>query len=185
MEMEKIKEMSKMASQVMEDIAKRSQSETVDLVIDHELIGVTPEQIDWWWGNIKDTERYKLWHPEDHVSFEWEKTPKKGQFGAIHRVIETIKVPTMLRIRWEDPSLHPIKAIYDHMITGSILDSKDNPISWILHEYEAIENGTRLRTTFRLPAKVPKWFIHALHKHNIEEIGEFTKFLPELYEKNK
>lgn len=185
MDMEKIEEMSRKSFQVMEEIAKASQSETVDLVIDHELKNVTPEMIDWWWGNIKNTERYKLWHPEDHVSFEWEKLPEKGKIGAIHRVIETIKVPTLLRIRWEDPNLHPIKASYDHVIAGSILDSKDNPLSWIIHEYEAMENGTRLRTTFRLPAKVPKWFIIALRKHNIEEIGEFSRFLPELYENNK
>ena len=185
MDMEKIVEMSKKSYQIMEELAKASGSKTVDLVIDHELENVSPYMIDWWWGNIKDTERYKLWHPVDHILFEWEKAPEEGQFGAIHRVIETIKVPTMLRIRWEDPNSHPIKATYDHVIAASILDSNDNPLSWIIHEYEEMENGTRLRTTFRLPGRVPKWFIKALHQHNIEEIGEFPEFLPELYAKNK
>ncbi len=58
-------------------------------------------------------------------------------------------------------------------------------MTWLLHEYDPIEKGTKLRTTFRLPAKTPKPFIEALHKHNIEEIGEFTNFLPALYEENK
>ncbi len=184
-ELEKIEEMSKMAFQVMEEIARRSQSETIDLVVDHELIGVTPEQIDWWWDNINNTERYKLWHSDDHVSFEWEITPENGHVGTTQRVIEIVKIPTMLRIRWEDPETHPIKAIYSHTLAASILDSKNEPLSWILHEYESIENGTRLRTTFRLPAKVPKWFISALRTHNIEEIGEFPKFLPSLYEEKR
>ena len=58
-------------------------------------------------------------------------------------------------------------------------------MTWMLHEYEKIENGTKLRTTFRLPAKIPKPFIEALRKHNIEEIREFENFLPELYDENK
>ncbi|MFX1276041.1 MAG: phloretin hydrolase, partial [Promethearchaeota archaeon] len=107
------------------------------------------------------------------------------QFGAIQRVIETVKVPTMLRIRWEDPNSQPIKISYDHMICGSVINSNNKPISWILHEYEPIGDGTHLRTTFRLPGKVPRWFIKALRQHNIEEIGEFQNFLPKLYEENK
>ena len=177
--------MSRLSSRVMEDIARMSKSETVDLIVDHELQGVSPEMIDWWWDHINNTERYKLWHPKDHISFKWEKSPKNGHFGAIQCVIETVKVPTMLRIRWEDPISIPIKANYSHILAGSVLDSNDNPISWILHEYESTENGTRLRTIFRLPAKTPRWFIKALRKHNIEEIGQFTNFLPTLFEENK
>jgi hypothetical protein len=66
-----------------------------------------------------------------------------------------------------------------------MLDRNNNPASWVLHEYKSIENGTMLRTTFRLPSKVPKQFIEALRKHNKEEIGEFINFLPRLYEENK
>ena len=184
-ESEKIVEMSKKSFEVMEEIARMSKSETIDLIVDHELKGVNPEMIDWWWGHIDNTERYKLWHPKDHISFKWEKPPEEGHFGAIHCVIETVKVPTMLRIRWEDPSSIPIKVSYSHAAAGSVLDSNDKPLTWILHEYDSIDDGIRLRTTFRLPAKSPRWFLKALRKHNIEEIGEFTNFLPSLYEENK
>ena len=184
-EKEKIEEMSRESFQVMEEIARASKSETVDLIVNHELKGVTPEMIDWWWDHINNTERYKLWHPNDHISFKWEKSPENGHVGAIQCVIETVKVPTMLRIRWEELSSIPIKATYSHVLAGSVLDSNDKPLSWILHEYESIDDGTRLRTTFRLPAKVPRWFIKALRKHNIEEISQFTNFLQKLYEENK
>ena len=184
-DLEKIEAMSKESFRQMEQIARESNSETIDLVVDHELKGVTPEMIDWWWDNINNSERYKLWHPDDHISFKWERSPENGHVGAIQSVIEIVKVPTLLRIRWEAPNSIPIKATYNHVLAGSVLDSNDNPLSWILHEYESIENGTRLRTTFRLPAKVPKWFIRALRKHNIGEIGEFPNFLPALYEENK
>ncbi len=173
------------SNKIMEQILKRSKGKTIDLLVDHELPGVTPEMIDWWWDNIDTTERYKLWHPEDHKSFEWEVSPKKGHVGAIQRIVENIGLPTMLRIRWEDPSSSLIPIEYSHALAGSVLDHDDKPTSWLLHEYEPIENGTKLRTTFRLPAKVPKPFIEALRKHNIEEIREFVNFLPKLYEENK
>ncbi len=155
------------SNKIMEQILKRSKGKTIDLVVDHELLGVTPEMIDWWWDNIHTTERYKLWHPEDHKSFEWEVSPKRGHVGAIQRIVENIGLPTMLRIRWEDPSSSPIQIEYSHALVGSTLDQDDKPITWLLHEYESIKNGTKLRSTFRLPAKAPKPFIEALCKHNI------------------
>jgi len=176
---------SNKSNKIMEQVLKRSKGETIDLVVEHELHGVTPEMIDWWWDNIDTTERYKLWHPEDHKSFEWEVSPKKGHVGAIQHIVENIGLPTMLRIRWEDPSSSPIPIEYNHALVGSTLDREDKPISWILHEYELIENGIKLRTTFRLPAKIPNFIIEALRTHNLEEISEFANFLPKLYEENK
>ena len=163
-----------------------SESKTIDLVVDHTLQGVTPEMIDWWWDHIDTTERYKLWHPKDHKSFEWEVPPKESHIGAIHRVDEDIGgITTTLRIRWEDPSTSPISVEFDHTLFASVLDDNDNSTSWLLHEYESIENGTKLRSTFRLPARAPKQFIEALRKHNKEEIGEFVNFLPKLFEEHK
>jgi hypothetical protein len=161
-----------------------SESETVDLVVDHELQGVTPEMLDWWWGHIDTTERYKLWHPKDHKSFKWEVSPKKGHVGAIHLVVEEIGgIPTTLRIRQEAPSSIPIHTTYSHIIVSSVLDQDDKPISWLVHEYEATQHGTRMRSTFRLPAGIPKQFIKGLHKHCHEEMANLPNFLPELYEK--
>ncbi|MFX1329627.1 MAG: DAPG hydrolase family protein, partial [Promethearchaeota archaeon] len=147
-----------------------------------------PEMIDWWWDHIDNSERYRLWHPKDHKSFEWEVSPGsvKSHVGAIHRIVETIEGrPTTLRIRWENPDLIPIKAKFKHKNAASILNNKDKPISWVLHEYRSIPNGTFLRSTFRLPNQVPNSFIENLRKHNIEEIGRFTEFLPKLYEEER
>lgn len=180
-----IKTVGKIVNRVMERIARKSAPMTIDLIVDHELKGITPEMLDWWWDHIDSMERYKLWHPKAHKSFEWEKSPENGHVGAVHCVIETIKFPTLLRIRWEDIASIPIVPEYNHRLAASILDRNDKPVSWLLHEYEHIPDGTRLRTTFRLPEKVPKFFVKALRKHNIEEIGEFRNFLPKLYEENK
>ncbi|MFX1468024.1 MAG: DAPG hydrolase family protein [Promethearchaeota archaeon] len=167
---------------------KKLNSQTIDLIVEHELFGVSPEMIDWWWDHIDNSERYRLWHPKDHKSFEWEVSPGsvKSHVGAIHRIVETIEGrPTTLRIRWENPDLIPIKAKFKHKNAASILNNKDKPISWVLHEYRSIPNGTFLRSTFRLPNQVPNSFIENLRKHNIEEIGRFTEFLPKLYEEER
>ncbi len=71
------------------------------------------------------------------------------------------------------------------MLFPFTMKSKNKPINWLLHEYEPIQNGIQLRTTFRLPAKAPRWFIKALRKHNIKEMAEFPNFLPQLFEGNK
>ncbi len=161
-------------------------NKTIELIVEHKLSGVSPEMIDWWWDHIDNSERYRLWHPKDHKSFEWEISPRtvKGHVGAIQRVVETIEGrATTLRIRWENPDSIPIKAEFEHKNAASIIDNNNTPMSWILHEYRAIPNGTFLRSTFLLPDQLPNSFVEDLKKHNIEEMKYFTEFLPRLCEK--
>ena len=34
-----------------------------------EMTEVTPKMIDWWFGwHMPESERYQLWHPQDHIS---------------------------------------------------------------------------------------------------------------------
>jgi hypothetical protein len=159
-----------------------AEGKTKELVVHHELEGVTPEMIDWWWDNIDTTERYGLWHPGSHLSFGWEATEGSGHIGKTHRVTETIgDLEMTLRIRWVDPDSIPVERIYSHANAGCVLDEDDNPMSWVLHEYEEADRGTRMRSTFILPAEAPATFVEGLRKHNAEEMGRFPVFLPELY----
>jgi hypothetical protein len=161
--------------------------ESMDLIIDHELIGVTPEMIDWWWKNMVDSTYYKMWHPDDHVSIEWEVPPvREGNIGAIHIAEEKIgdSPVTKLRIQVIDPAASPIVATYSHVRATCVVDTSGNPVTWIVHEYEPQPGGTRMRSTFRLPADSPQQFVNALRKHNKEEMGQFPKFLPGLYRQN-
>ena len=177
--------MGRNSSFLMKRFAKESKGKTKDLVVDHVLLGISPEMLDWWWDNIEDTERYKLWHPKSHKYFEWEVSTDE-HVGKIQIVLENIGgITTKLRIRWEDPGQNPIPTKYRHVLVGSILDDDDHPIIWFSHEYEKINEGTKMISTFRLPEKIPNWFVKNLRKHNIEEMAEFPNFLPELYQKNK
>ena len=161
-----------------------SKGKTRDLVVHHELKGVTPEMIDWWWDNIDSTERYNMWHPESHLSFVWEATEGEGHVGRIHRVTEMIgDFEITLRIRWEDPEEIEIERIYSNANAACTLNEENEPMSWVLHEYEAMEGGTKMRSTFMLPADAPDWFLEGLRKHNEEEMARFPLFLPSLYAK--
>lgn len=163
-------------------VVKRSKGETKDLVIDHELLGVTPEMIDTWWVIMSDTDRYKLWHPKDHVWAELEVKEEGGQTILIQHVLEKIGgVPSLLNLRLEDPETLSIPKDYSHVVAGSLLDLSGTPYAWTLHQYEEMPGGTRMRSTFRIPAKAPGFFVKGLRKHNKEEMGQFPKFLPELY----
>lgn len=151
-----------------------------EIIANHEIHGVTPEMIDWWWDHIDTTERYKLWHPTDHISFEWLVPPTYGHIGAIQRIEESFggSFASSIEIRWEDA--RRTDAEYEHVLLAS---SKMGgvPAADLMHEYEAAPCGTRLRTHFHFPPGVPEEFIKALYQHNKEEMHNFSAFLPDLY----
>lgn len=158
---------------------------TVNLVMNHELHGCTPEMLDWWWDNM-DNDSYILWDPEDHIALAWQIPPARvGHAGAIHMACEKIsEIPAhILRIRWEEPEASPIHTIYSHVNVGSPLGPgpEDTPLGCVVHEYEETSYGTRMRSTFVLPEAAPQFFLDALRKHNIAEMGQFPVFLPQLY----
>ena len=160
-------------------------SETVSLVIEHELRGVTPEMLDWWWDNM-DNDSYKLWNPKDHIALEWQIPPSQmGHIGAIHMACESIS-DILLKFyvsAGEDPSAALITPIYHHVNVGSSLAPgiDDTALGSLVHEYEETSYGTRMRSTFILPAIVPQFFLDFLKQHNSAEMGRFPEFLPQLY----
>ncbi|MFH1031846.1 MAG: hypothetical protein V1767_04735, partial [Chloroflexota bacterium] len=164
-----------------------SNSKTVDIVVEHELRGVTPEMIDWWW--LHSAENYKLWHPKDHVSITREFIPneKGGAPIRISHVVEAIgEFPaTEILLRGDDTRGYPIPTVYGNSRASTwLMSDKKTPFGWLLHDYKTAPYGTKVRSTFRFPAKTPERFLKAMRQHNIEEMGQFTKFLPELYKKS-
>ena len=159
--------------------ASRS-GETTPVVNDHELHGVSPEMITWWCDHIDTTERYKLWHPKDHIFFMWTVSPEKGHVGAISRCTEKIAgIPMTFDIRWEDPKSVTTEFQYVHV--ASIVADDETVVMRFMHEYEAAPYGTKMRSTFYVPKKVLSFVKKGLKKHNREEMGNFQTFLPKLY----
>jgi len=171
---------------VMVKAFEDSNGETVDLVVDHELNGITMEMLNWFFKNV--SRYYKLWHPEDHISEEWIDEAEEGPpAGSIRIAREKFgDLPFCdLRLRTEKPGDSPFTYIYNEDIKwSSILSPENKPIGCITHESKQEPFGVRMRSTFRFPAKTPQWLIDAVHKHNQEEMGRFPEFLPELYREN-
>ncbi len=152
-----------------------------EIIANHEIQGVTPEMIDWWWDHIDSTEHYKLWHPRDHVSFEWVVSPANGHIGAVSRIEEFFngfpEIPVVVEIRWDDPG--EANAEYDHVLLAS---GTGEVSARLMHEYEAAPFGTRMRSHFHFPPETPEAFIRALYEHNKQEMQYFSTFLPNLHQ---
>jgi hypothetical protein len=172
--------------QVVFEINRRlSRRRFTRLIVEHQIPGVTPEMVDWWWDNINTTERYKLWHPKDHIAFEWEITPgetSNGHVGALSINWERIgRFACRLPIRWDPISTSPIPTEYGHVLVASVLGIKNCVVGRLVHEYEESSTGTRMRSTFLLPATTSKRLLDCLRKHNQREMQELQRFLPKLY----
>ena len=124
-----------------------------DAVVEHdELVGVTPEMIDWWWVNME--KGYPLWEPNDHKSFIWEVPPPVGGYlGAIQIAEEKMgpMPPMKIRIRWDDPNSCPIPRIYEHADRRMGINAEGKVGAMILHEWEKSPRGTRMRSTMHFP----------------------------------
>ncbi len=169
------------------DVAKESKPRTTYVIVEHELHGITPEMFDWWANNINNTERYKVWHPEDHISFEWEIPPSQtrdGHIGATSNFVEKVgKGMLRARVRYIDPASSPIKTTYPYVHAACSLGPDNEPRGYMCHEFKAEPWGIRVRSIFQTPAGGPQEAHDALRKHCKEEMGRLTEFLPELYKK--
>ncbi len=154
-----------------------------DAVVEHdELIGVTPEMIDWWWVNME--KGYPLWEPNDHKSFVWEVPPPVGGYlGAIQIAEEKMgpMPPMKIRIRWDDPDGCPIPRTFEHAIVASGINAEGEVQAMILHEYEKSPRGTRMRSTMRFLGPVPPNLPEIWKRHDRAEVSTFPSFLPDLY----
>jgi hypothetical protein len=154
------------------------------IIANHEIQGVTPEMIDWWWDHIDNIERYKLWHPTDHIAFEWVISPAtNGHIGAVQRIVEFLNgipaTPATIEIRWEDPK--EAHAEYDHILLATGKGDMVGLDITLMHEYQEAPFGTRMRSHFHLAPETPEEIVGALYEHNKQEMQNFTTFLPELY----
>jgi len=164
--------------------SRLSGGRTVDVVIDHEIPGVTAEMVDWWWRNMSDPERYRLWHPKDHIWAVWETSPEEDPLRPTQLALEKVGgVPALMRLRvMQDPDAILERRTYAHAMGGYSLDGKGRPFGSAVHEYEDGPGGVlKMRTTFKVPARAPEIFKRMLRKHCREEMSQLPYFLPRLY----
>lgn len=192
----------------MKDLDSAKTDFTIDkdkafvLSIEHDsIVGVTPKMLLWWFQNIggqmvyqgKTYPKYLVWHPKDHIhwSLEKSKTNKIG-VGSYFRIVEAFARNKKFLV----DSIEIVEKLDE---TGIRLSKKigNTEIFSLQHDFSQKGNNTiykskmivginensfgKLFNTYLRPFVFNEEMAKAWLKHNIEEVGNFEFFLPELY----
>lgn len=175
----------------------------LELTIVHDVLkGITPPMLYWWFGNIggevmyrsKGHSRYRVWHPRDHIYWELVKPGPSGkaEAGATFRIVEAFGRNPKYAI-----DVHEVVEKLDE--TGIRLSGRvaGFEVSNLEHTFTPVADGTLYRSRMRVGAEhplvsglfngivrrriFPDEMGRAWLRHNVEEVGNFEFFLPELY----
>eukprot|EP00428_Durinskia_dybowskii_P071416 CAMPEP_0170410744 /NCGR_PEP_ID=MMETSP0117_2-20130122/30053_1 /TAXON_ID=400756 /ORGANISM="Durinskia baltica, Strain CSIRO CS-38" /LENGTH=308 /DNA_ID=CAMNT_0010668297 /DNA_START=25 /DNA_END=948 /DNA_ORIENTATION=- len=144
----------------------------------HEVNG---EMMDWWFRHCDDSERFRWWHPRDHISGSYEpqfyavmpQERKKGHYiDHIHILEEKIAgVTWTLQIEYERPSkLFDISVFPENNITACIVGrvfSRDPSLGLIavghvMHLVREVNGRSELRSRF--------WVGNIVYPETVENI---------------
>jgi hypothetical protein len=170
--------------------------------IEHEIVqNVTPEMLVWWFRHLEGDveidgvkyERYRVWHPRDHLFAEYAKRNADGTVGVgsiIHLAEMFDANPKyLIHIFTEIKKLDETGYEHHPRIHGLGLAE-------MKYAFERAAQGTKYRNSLAFGVKgrlgrivnplLRKFFFDneraaAWIKHNIEEVGNFEFFLPELF----
>lgn len=175
----------------------------LQLTIVHDIVrGVTPAMLVWWFNHI-DKEmvvdgisypRYLLWHPRDHIAYQVVRRAPDGSVGAGARVriVEAFGRNPGYRV---DGVETVVRLDESGLTLTRSLGSTE--VFRLAHDFQPVAGGTRYlskmlvgagsgltRSLFNgvlRPRLFPNEMGQAWLRHNIEEVGNFEHFLPELY----
>ncbi|NBD19414.1 hypothetical protein GTZ97_01835 [Aquabacterium fontiphilum] len=178
-------------------ISPTSPQLTRRLTVVQEIKGITPDMLAWWWDHIGNTDRYRMWQPVDHVSFEWAVAPTRPDLqydvGAVQKVKEYIGTGVWsLSITGADPAVQappvPLVPGEGHFYAranptwlGNLLPSNGLVHSWRANPQG---DGVILTSTFEntaLAQLLSRTFFDDLGRHALREFQMLPHFLPRLY----
>jgi len=173
--------------------------------IKHELLrGVTSEMIIWFLNNMTDlveyegekVQRYLFWHPRDHISLNYLKPAEDGRnfaHGAQLQIreafqgnaLETISIRAVVEFLDATGFAH-----HERMFGLKVarmeytFTPRPNGLRYENKLVVGLEGGTFFSRMFNrnlLPRMFPKSKGIAWIRHNVEEVGCFESFLPQMY----
>jgi hypothetical protein len=178
----------------------------LELSIRHDILkGVTPKMLGWWFRNIEGSmehmgrtyPRYLVWHPVDHIHYRVARRAPDGTAGPGARFL-------MVEAFAADPAylVEGLADVPKNDDTGITLSVRKFGVEVLRleHTFTAVSGGTRYLSRMRIgttaaPGRflLNRWVLPRLFgettarawlKHNVEEVGNFEFFLPELYAKH-
>ncbi len=165
--------------------------------------GCSSAMIDWWFGYVRTTEQYRMWHPEDHVWCDWD-GPAGEYVGGTHLVHEYIGGQlNKLRIQFRPASEYLDVTKFEEANVGTAVCARTGPLEsdlWaghLIHLVRDTSYGCEMRSRFWLgdfepdiapspeerQTLIPDEVGWGLLKHCNEEMGFLSEFLPGLYGK--
>ena len=173
-----------------------------ELIIRHqELETVTPEMLLWWFHHLEETmewhgavvPRYHVWHPIDHIHFSVERRAPDGSVGpgAKWHIVEAFggnldflldERPNVVRldtggITLVGRALGQTLLRLEHSFTPTPLGTRYETLMRVGLSSAFLRPISRALLQRRFSdAKAEAWL-----KHNIEEVGNLSHFLPKLY----
>ncbi len=170
--------------------------------IEHALLrGVTPKMLVWWFKHLEGDityegqrlNRYRVWHPRDHIAVEYSRRNPDGSVsvGCVIHLTEMFGANPdyLIDVHTEIVKLDEQGFAHRPRFHGLRLARMD-------YEFQGTDAGTLYRNSLTVGApgiagKVLNPIIRSLAfdeargrawiKHNIEEVGNFEAFLPQLY----
>jgi hypothetical protein len=118
--------------------------------------GAKGKMIDWWFGYAGDTEKYKMWHPKDHVLGEWDEKWRPGHYiGASQLVHEYLGEEFMkLRITFHEPSEYFDISRFAEANVSAVICARvgylDKPLDFVhlIHFVRDTDEGCEMRSRF-------------------------------------
>jgi hypothetical protein len=174
----------------------------LEIEIDHApLEGITPPMLHWWFQTVsqdmqwrgKTIPRYQLWHPIDHICLTVVRRSRDGSVGpgSKFHIVEAFggNLDFLLDQVVDVARLDEGGLTLEVKILGKI-------VMQLSHRFEARNGATLYRTRMLVGAdgglmrpisrivrkrRFPSAKAGAWLKHNVEEVGNFPYFLPELF----
>jgi hypothetical protein len=147
------------------------------------------EMIDWWFGHRADTDTLRMWHPDSHVSLEWDENYRPGNYIGASQIVkgEFGGLMTSVRIHYHDPSeFLDISKLADANVSAAVCanvyDLEKVPRGRFIHLVRDIKSGCEMRSRFWL-FRSTEADAMILLKHGLELMHRLAAFLPDLYKR--
>jgi hypothetical protein len=173
--------------------------------VKHEVLnGVTPAMLVWWFRHLEGSvqidgralNRYRVWHPFDHVSARYVRCARDGSIGpgaemALCEVLAreprfTINVVSTIEKLDEEGFIH--KVVVHGFELARMEHTFRETAAGVIDENCLIAPGSRrlaFLTDFLVARQFPEPKALAWLRHSVEEIGSLENFLPELYARER
>ncbi len=174
----------------------------VEIRIWHDMLtGITVDMLEWWFQHLDGTGTfagmtlplYRLWHPRDHIAIRATRDDEGRVAPGCKIHIQEAFGRDLANLVDESPGLHR----WDRNGIGLHVNRAGHRVMELDHVWRQRPEGVIYESCMRIGASagplsgiIDAWYLpqrfgpattQAWLKHNIEEVGCFVHFLPELF----